>query len=79
MQQAGQAPYLDQNDAHEQSLGQSDGPLPGPEQTLTQKKKITLSAGQQFLIAGRSQDAAGIGSTDGLDPTLRLCTSQLPV
>ena len=36
MQQAGQVPYLDQNDAHEQSLGQSDGSLPGPEQTLNQ-------------------------------------------
>ena len=36
MQQAGQVPCLDQNDAHEQSLGQSDGPLPGPEQTLNQ-------------------------------------------
>ena len=36
MQQPGQAPYLDQNDAHEQSLGQSDGSLPGPEQTLNQ-------------------------------------------
>ena len=36
MQQAGQVPYLDQNDAHEQSLGQSDGSLPGPEQTLYQ-------------------------------------------
>ena len=34
MQQAGQVPHLDQNDAHEQSLGQSDGSLPGPEQTL---------------------------------------------
>ena len=30
MQQAGQVPYLDQNDAHEQSLDQSDGSLPGP-------------------------------------------------
>ena len=36
MQQAGQVPYSDQNDAHEQSLGQSDGSLPGPEQTLNQ-------------------------------------------
>ena len=36
MQQAGQVPHLDQNDAHEQSLGQSDGSLPGPEQTLNQ-------------------------------------------
>ena len=36
MQQAGQVPYLDQNDAHEQSLGQSDGSLPGPKQTLNQ-------------------------------------------
>ena len=36
MQQAGQLPYFDQNDAHEQSLGQSDGSLPGPEQTLNQ-------------------------------------------
>ena len=36
VQQAGQVPYLDQNDAHEQSLGQSDGSLPGPEQTLNQ-------------------------------------------
>ena len=36
MQQAGQVPYLDQNDAHEQSLGQSDVSLPGPEQTLNQ-------------------------------------------
>ena len=34
MQQAGQVPYLDQNVAHEQSLGQSDGSLPGLEQTL---------------------------------------------
>ena len=31
MQQAGQVPYLDEKDAHEQSLGQSDGSLPGPE------------------------------------------------
>ena len=36
MQQAGQVPHLDQNDALEQSLGQSDGSLPGPEQTLNQ-------------------------------------------
>ena len=36
MQQAGQVPDLDQNDAHEQSLGQSDGCLPGPEHTLNQ-------------------------------------------
>ena len=36
MQQAGQVPYLDQNDAHEQSLGQSDGSLAGPEQTPNQ-------------------------------------------
>ena len=36
MQQAGQVPHLDQNDAHEQSLGQSDGSLPGPKQTLNQ-------------------------------------------
>ena len=36
MQQAGQAPFLDQNDAHEQRLGQSDESLPGPEQTLNQ-------------------------------------------
>ena len=36
MQQAGQVSYLDRNDAHEQSLGQSDGSLPGPEQTLNQ-------------------------------------------
>ena len=36
MQPAGQVPYLYQNDAHEQSLGQSDGSLSGPEQTLNQ-------------------------------------------
>ena len=36
MQQAGQVPYLDQNDAHKQGLGQSDGSLPAPEQTLNQ-------------------------------------------
>ena len=40
MQQAGQVPHLDQNDALEQSLGQSDGSLPGPEQTLNQSIKI---------------------------------------
>ena len=34
MQQAGQVSYLDQNDAREQRLGQSDGSLPGLEQTL---------------------------------------------
>ena len=49
MQQAGQVPYLDQNDAHEQSLGQSDGSLPGPEQTLNQSinqsKSIASSIG----------------------------------
>ena len=43
MQQAGQVPYLDQNDAHEQSLGQSDGSLPGPEQTLNQSQKNVRS------------------------------------
>ena len=36
MQQARQVPHLDQNDAHEQSLGESDGSLPGSEQTLNQ-------------------------------------------
>ena len=36
MQRAGQVPYVDQSDAHEQSLGQSDGSLPGPEQSLNQ-------------------------------------------
>ena len=41
MQQAGQVPYLDQN-AHEQSLGQSDGSLPGPEQTLNQSSNQAL-------------------------------------
>ena len=40
MQQAGQVAYLDQNDAHEQSLGQSDGSLPGPEQTRNQNQSI---------------------------------------
>ena len=43
MQQAGQVPYLDQSDAHEQSLGQSDGSLPGPEQTLNQSNKIKFN------------------------------------
>ena len=47
MQQAGQVPDLDQNDAHEQSLGQSDGSLPGPKQTLNdsvnQSIKLTVS------------------------------------
>ena len=38
MQQAGQLPYLDENDAHEQSLGQSDGSLPSPKQTLNQNQ-----------------------------------------
>ena len=42
MQQAGQVPHLDQNDAHEQSLGQSDGSLPGPKQTLNQSKQIQI-------------------------------------
>ena len=44
MQQAGQVPHLDQNDALEQSLGQSDGSLPGPEQTLNQPKKKTVTS-----------------------------------
>ena len=48
MQQAGQVPYLDQNDAHEQSLGQSDGSLPGPEQTLNQS--INQSIDTQTLF-----------------------------
>ena len=43
MQQAGQVPYLDQNDAHEQSLGQSDGSLPGLEQTLNQSINQTIA------------------------------------
>ena len=47
MQQAGQVPYLDQDDAHEQSLGQSDGSLPGPEQTLNQS--INQSINQSNL------------------------------
>ena len=34
MQQAGQVPHLDQYDAHEQSLGQSDGSLPGPSKSI---------------------------------------------
>ena len=47
MQQAGQVPHLDQNDAHEQSLGQSDGSLPGPEQTLNQSILIEINQKQQ--------------------------------
>ena len=53
MQQAGQVPYLDQNDAHEQSLGQSDGSLPGPEQTLNQSinQSINMAANVNIDIS----------------------------
>ena len=50
MQQAGQVPYLDQNDAYEQSLGQSDGSLPGSEQTLNQSINLLKYAGKQSAI-----------------------------
>ena len=33
---------LDQHDAHEQSLGQSDGSLPGPKQTLNQPSNHSI-------------------------------------
>ena len=71
MQQAGQVPYLDQNDAHEQSLGQSvrglakthqtglglsGGSLPGPEQTLNQSIN-TLDAGMEASSTDRADQA----------------------
>ena len=52
MQQAGQVPYLDQNDAHEQSLGQSDGSLPGPEQTLNQSINQSITRRLQAYRLG---------------------------
>ena len=60
MQQAGQVPHLDQNDALEQSLGQSDGSLPGPEQTLNQSinqsNMITAEACKALIQAHRLPD-----------------------
>ena len=56
MQQAGQVLCLDQNDAHEQSLGQSDGSLTGPEQTLNQ------SNNQSILIQWYFTSHIGSGS-----------------
>ena len=50
MRHTGQIPYLDQNDAHEQSLGQSDGSLPGPEQTLNHSINQSSSCAGQGLI-----------------------------
>ena len=56
MQQAGQVAFLHQNDAHEQSLGQSDESLRGPEQTLSQSfnqsigfKLAELEVGPNFF------------------------------
>ena len=42
--------YLDQNDAHEQSLGQSDGSLPGPEQTSNQSMNQTMRLGSTAKV-----------------------------
>ena len=50
MQQAGQVPHLDQNDAHKQSLGQSDGSLPGPEQTVNKSINECGARGDGFMF-----------------------------
>ena len=60
MQQAGQVPYLDQNDAHEQSLGQSDGSLPGPEQTLNQSISISQNAFSEFIVVSTSCSSSDV-------------------
>ena len=60
MQQAGQVPYLDQNDAHEQSLGQSDGSLPGPEQTLNQSINQSIYRKWLFQAQHAAMEAMGM-------------------
>ena len=52
MQQAGQVPHLDQNDAYEQSLGQSDGSLPGPKQTLNQSINQSVHQARCAIVDG---------------------------
>ena len=59
MQQAGQISYLDQNDAHEQSLGQCDGSLPGPRHTLNPinhlQASLTSTSATRALSAMQQQ------------------------